>query len=137
MAIRVLAVDDDSSVLRVLDVMFRRWDDLALDSAMNGADALEKLADASYGLVISDVEMPRIDGLRLLETIRARFPDLPVVLLSGTRDPEAPARARGLGARDFLAKPVRARDLRSAIDSAIRGRMATTATAQPPAAPPP
>jgi len=136
MAIRVLAVDDDTSVLRILDVMFRRWDDLALDSAMDGADALEKLGGARYGLVISDVEMPRVDGLRLLETIRRRYPELPVVLLSGTRDPEAHARARGLGARDFLAKPIRARDLRSAIDSAIQSHAPTRSPGHPTAPPP-
>ena len=117
--IPVLAVDDDRSVHTVLKVMFRQWNDLALDLAVDGHDALEKLAEREYRLVISDVQMPQLDGLELLEEGRKRFPTLPVVMLTGARDPAAPAKAFQLGALDYLEKPVLAEDLRSVIDSAI------------------
>lgn len=119
MVIPVLAVDDDRSVHTVLKVMFRQWNDLALDLAVDGHDALEKLAEREYRLVISDVQMPQLDGLELLEEVRKRFPTLPVVMLTGARDPAAPAKAFQLGALDYLEKPVLAEDLRSVIDSAI------------------
>jgi len=115
----ILAVDDDPSVHTVLRVMFRQWNDLALDLALDGHNALERLAEREYRLVISDVQMPQLDGLGLLEEVRKRFPTLPVVMLTGARDPSAPAKALQLGALDYLEKPVRAVDLRSVIDSAI------------------
>ena len=135
MRIPVLAVDDDRLVHAVLRVMFRRWNDLALDLAEDGKDALEKLAIRRYQLVISDVQMPQLDGLGLLEEIRHRFPDLPVIMLSGTRDAAVPVRAFGLGALEYLEKPVHARDLRSVIDSAIPGARAQAMGEPRPAVP--
>ena len=115
----ILAVDDDRSVHTVLRVMFRQWNDLALELAVDGHDALEKLAEREYRLVVSDVQMPQLDGLGLLEEVRKRFPTLPVVMLTGAHDAAAPAKALQLGALGNLTKPVRAEDLRSVIDSAI------------------
>jgi len=119
MLIPVLAVDDDRFAHTVLRTMFRRWNDLALDLAVDGHEALEKLAKHEYQLVISDLQMPQLDGLGLLKEIRRQFPNLPVVMLSGADDAAAPVEAFRLGALDYLEKPVRANDLRSVIDCAL------------------
>lgn len=93
MGIPVLAVDDDPTVHTVLRAMFRRWRDLVLDLAVDGEDALEKLSRRDYSLLISDVQMPHLDGLGLLAEVRKRFPTLPVVMLSGALAAEVPATA--------------------------------------------
>ena len=79
MRIPVLAVDDDRLVHAVLRVMFRRWNDLALDLAEDGKAALEKLAMRQYGLVLSDGQLPHLDGLGLLGFEAAFARDYPVM----------------------------------------------------------
>ena len=131
MTISILAVDDEHAVRTSLSVMFRKWKDLELDLAEDGQEALEKLAQrdsdlegTSYEVLISDVLMPRLDGLGLLEAVRERYPTLPVIMLTGVQDVTTPVRAFRLGAIDYLQKPFQAEELRAAIDNALASREA-------------
>ena len=131
MTIPILAVDDEHAVRTSLSVMFRKWKDLELDLAEDGQEALEKLAQrdsdlegTSYEVLISDVLMPRLDGLGLLEAVRERYPTLPVIMLTGVQDVTTPVRAFRLGAIDYLQKPFQAEELRAAIDNALASREA-------------
>ena len=131
MTIPILAVDDEHAVRTSLSVMFRKWKDLELDLAEDGQEALEKLAQrdndlegTSYEVLISDVLMPRLDGLGLLEAVRERYPTLPVIMLTGVQDVTTPVRAFRLGAIDYLQKPFQAAELRAAIDNALASREA-------------
>ena len=115
MTIPILAVDDEQAVQTSLSVMFRKWKDLELDLAEDGQEALEKLAQrdsdlegTSYEVLISDVLMPRLDGLGLLEAVREHYPTLPVIMLTGVQDVTTPVRAFRLGAIDYLQKPFQA-----------------------------
>ena len=131
MTIPILAVDDEHAVRTSLSVMFRKWKDLELDLAEDGQEALEKLAQrdydlegTSYEVLISDVLMPRLDGLGLLEAVREHYPTLPVIMLTGVQDVTTPVRAFRLGAIDYLQKPFQAEELRAAIDNALASREA-------------
>ena len=131
MTIPILAVDDEHSVRTSLSVMFRKWKDLELDLAEDGQEALEKLAQrdydlegTSYEVLISDVLMPRLDGLGLLEAVREQYPTLPVIMLTGVQDVTTPVQAFRLGAMDYLQKPFQAEELRAAIDNALASREA-------------
>ena len=131
MTISILAVDDEHAVRTSLSVMFRKWKDLELDLAEDGQEALEKLAQrdndlegTSYEVLISDVLMPRLDGLGLLEAVRERYPALPVIMLTGVQDVTTPVQAFRLGAIDYLQKPFQAEELRAAIDNALASREA-------------
>jgi diguanylate cyclase (GGDEF)-like protein len=81
------------------------------------------LADPEIGLVISDLTMPRLDGYTFLERIRAadeaRIRDLPVLLLSGDQDEASRARAKALGATDFIAKGIGTSELLARLGSAV------------------
>ena len=108
--------------------MFRKWKDLELDLAEDGQEALEKLAQRDYEVLISDVLMPRLDGLGLLEAVSERFPGLPVIMLTGVEDVPPPVKAFRLGAIDYLQKPFQAEELRKAIDYGIASREAEPAS---------
>ena len=127
MTIPILAVDDEHAVRTSLSVMFRKWKDLELDLAEDGQEALEKLAQRDYEVLISDVLMPRLDGLGLLEAVSERFPGLPVIMLTGVEDVTTPVKAFRLGAIDYLQKPFQAEELRTAIDYGIASREAEPA----------
>ena len=77
--------------------------------AASGEEALHRLAEEiepALMAVLSDINMPGMDGLRLLSEIKQRCPDLPVLMVTAYGDDERRRHARGLGAFDFITKPV-------------------------------
>jgi CheY-like chemotaxis protein len=77
--------------------------------AASGPDALDRLAGEikpAFAAVLSDINMPGMDGLELLGEIRQRRPDLPVMMVTAYNDDERRRRARELGASEFITKPV-------------------------------
>lgn len=75
-------------------------------SVYNGEDALEIMQEQSFDLVLTDVRMPGISGLELLEKIHQHAPSLPVIVITGHGDPQMSEKAKALGAYDFLIKPL-------------------------------
>lgn len=130
MSSAILAIEDDRAVRRSLEVMFRRWDDLSLEVAASGHEAIQKLNAGDYALVITDFRMPGLTGLELLEELRERFPALPLVVLSGAEEALTNSGAAGLGAVAYLRKPVRARELRSVVEEGIRTGVAKEIAAE-------
>lgn len=112
----ILFVDDEDRVLaglrRLLRPMRREWD---MHFALSGAEALEYLAANPVDVVVSDVRMPGMDGIQLLDEVRSRFPDLIRIILSGHSDQVATLRATGV-AHQYLAKPCDPVVLQTAID---------------------
>ena len=102
---RIWVVDDDSSVRFVLATALRDagWQVDAFDGARAVLDALEDAAPPA--LLFTDVRMPGDDGLALLEKLKARLPDLPVVVMSAYTDIASTAGAFRGGAHEFLSKP--------------------------------
>jgi DNA-binding NtrC family response regulator len=91
-------------------------------TAANGAEALALLGlhEREVRLVLTDVAMPVMDGLEMMEKLQTRWPELPIVLMSGTFDIEkAPLPPKAAG---FLTKPFRLEQLLSVIADALRGK---------------
>jgi CheY-like chemotaxis protein len=114
---RILVVDDDGGVRRSLTEILE-IDGCEVDSAGDGAEALRKLDRGRYDAVISDVVMPRMDGYELYTTVRSRWPDLPVLMMTAFHYDKdhiiKRSRVAGLGTVIFK-KPVDAERLRAAI----------------------
>ncbi len=104
---KVLVVDDSISVRRVIVRQLRRLG-LEVEEASDGLEALGRLRSRSYQLVVTDLEMPRLDGFELLAELKRHPPlaAIPVIAASTKRDEETQKRVLALGARAFLAKPV-------------------------------
>lgn len=101
----VLVVDDNPITARWVESLVRRMG-YEVIVAYDGEDAIHQLAEQPVGTVITDVEMPVINGFDLLQFIRLRWPELPVILMSATSNAERREAARRLGAIAFLEKPV-------------------------------
>jgi len=101
----VLVVDDNPLTAHAVENLVRRMG-FEVIVAIDGEDAIQQLAEQSVETVISDVEMPAMNGFDLLQFIRLRWPDLPVILMSATSNVERREAARRLGAMAFLDKPV-------------------------------
>lgn len=105
MTATVLVIDDDSMV-RDSFVAYLDDCDYQMLSACNAVQALEILSDQTPDAVICDLKMPGMYGIELLERIKANYPYLPVIVVSGAGVMEDVVRALRLGADDFLVKPV-------------------------------
>jgi CheY-like chemotaxis protein len=115
---RVLLVDDQEELRRLYRrTLAKDGHDIAM--AANGREAIEQAKLERFDVVISDVRMPDVGGVELLQALRAADPDLPVVLVSGSPDLETAMKAVELGALEFLVKPVAFDKLRQSALRAI------------------
>ena len=112
MSVSILVVDDEPDVAELFRQRFRRdvrQGTYVLHFAASGEEALQQLAgeiQPELIVILSDINMPGMDGLTLLGEVRKRFPDLPVMMITAYGDDERRRRADDLGATDFLTKPV-------------------------------
>lgn len=101
----ILVVDDEKSVRDSIK-MILEYEHFAVDMAEDGAKAITKIEENNFDLVLLDIKMPGMDGIEVLGKIRGRYPDLPVVMISGHGTIETAVEATKRGAFDFLPKPL-------------------------------
>jgi CheY-like chemotaxis protein len=112
MSVSILAVDDETDVADLFRQHFRRevrQRQYVLHFACSGEDALHKLArgiEPQLVVILSDINMPGMDGLALLRELKERRPDLPVIMVTAYGDDERRRRASEYGAAAFITKPV-------------------------------
>lgn len=113
---KILLVDDEPEILEVIQE-FLELKGHTIETAGNGKSALDMvLGHDDFDLVFSDIKMPEMDGLTLLEKIRGNQIDVPVILISGQGDLNSSIRALQLGALDFIVKPVYLKSVEEALD---------------------
>ncbi len=115
---RILVVDDESGVRDALELLLEERGYRALKAA-RGAEALEILGKEDVTLVLSDVAMPGMDGIALVEQIKARRPDMPVIMISAHGELDTAVRAVRAGAYDYLLKPLDEGRLFHTLDKAL------------------
>lgn len=116
MSKRILAVDDSPSMRMLLRATLTNQG-FTVFEAEDGVDALEKLDGATPDLVITDINMPRMDGFQLIEALRAEGANagLPILVLTTEASDEKKARARNAGATGWIVKPFDREKLGAAI----------------------
>jgi DNA-binding response OmpR family regulator len=121
---RILVVDDDEAVRVTLGaVLAGEGYDVTLTS--NGADALAQLRVTEFDVVLTDLRLDHIDGLRILEEVRSRWPDTVSVMLTGFASIDSAIGALRKGAYDYLCKPCAPEELVAAVGRAIERRRLT------------
>lgn len=122
-SLKVLLVDDDSFALRVVRHILYELDVGQIEEAFNGESAIEKLAQRDFDLLITDVEMPKLNGLGLIKAIRCgktRAPrDLPVIIITILTNSEVLGISVVLDVNGFLAKPMRPVSVAEKISAAL------------------
>ncbi|MEM6291995.1 MAG: sigma-54 dependent transcriptional regulator [Myxococcota bacterium] len=101
----VLVVDDEEG-LREFLVECLEFDGHEVASAVDGLDGLEQLRRSSFDVVLTDLKMPRVDGMELLRAVRAEQPEVEVVMLTAHGGVESAVEATKLGVVEYLEKPV-------------------------------
>jgi len=103
---KILVVDDDPLILKSLAELLR-LEGYDVATASNGREALERLRSFAADLVLTDVNMPELDGLGLLVKLRERDPDLPVIMITGFGTIENAVQAIKNGAHHYVTKPLK------------------------------
>jgi EAL domain-containing protein (putative c-di-GMP-specific phosphodiesterase class I) len=123
-AISLLVVDDDDAVLKMTRRALERRG-YRVVACSSGEEALRQLGQGSFDCMVSDVQMPGINGLRLLRAVRDRDLDIPVILMTGSPEVASAAAAVEYGAYQYLIKPVGNQRLTRVVARAVNtGRMA-------------
>ncbi|MCK9862180.1 response regulator [Paenibacillus sp. ATY16] len=120
---RILVVDDEPMIRKGLQKLIGESDHSIChaETADNGVDALEKIAASCPDLLFTDMKMPKMDGLELCRQINERYPDLPIVVISGYGDFEYARQCMSFGVKEYLLKPVTKAAVNKAVSKLISG----------------
>ena len=115
---KILVVDDDE-VVRLSHLRSLTGANYNVESVWNGRDALRLMERHPFDVILLDLRMPGMDGMSVLKTIKEKWPESEVVIITGYPSIETAKEAVRLGAFDYLAKPVGPDDVISAANGAM------------------
>jgi DNA-binding NtrC family response regulator len=118
---RVLVVDDDASIRETFERNLSRWK-YEVATAASAEEALSRIGAFDPGLVITDVRMPGMSGLELLETLRAADTDADVIVITAFEDMRTAVTAMRAGAFEYLVKPLDLDQIELAVQRCFRDR---------------
>ncbi len=105
--LRVLIVDDDTALLQALpQAIALRMQEVQVDTSDSAPDALQLVQQHEYDAIVSDIKMPGMDGIALIEQLQVHCPDVPTLLITGHGERDLAIQALRVGAYDFIQKPI-------------------------------
>ncbi|MGB3211523.1 MAG: sigma-54 dependent transcriptional regulator [Desulforhopalus sp.] len=113
----VLIVDDERSMRDFLKILLEKEGHQVI-TADSGANALDNLAKGPVDVIVSDIRMPGMTGIELLETVKEQSPELPMILITAFASPDDAVLAMKNGAFDYISKPFNVDEIKSVIESA-------------------
>ncbi|MDH3850968.1 MAG: response regulator, partial [Deltaproteobacteria bacterium] len=117
----LLCVDDDPGIRELLHEIITRLGHRMI-TAVDGIDALEKLAADHFDIVITDINMPRMDGIELIKRIKTKFDDVDVIAITAYEMTYKYTDIIALGASDFISKPFNVNELEAKLNRILRER---------------
>lgn len=121
MQARILIVDDELSMREFLSILLER-EGYATDQAESAEAALKLMESVGYDLVISDINMPGLDGMVLLEKVKKLSPETAVLMITAFSTAEQAVEAMKLGAYDYIAKPFKVEEIKVLVGKALEKR---------------
>jgi two-component system, NtrC family, response regulator PilR len=122
---KILVVDDEQSLRDVLSIMLKRAG-YAVTSAMDGEEVIELLNKEIFDLVITDLRMPKLDGMEVLKAVKSASPDTVVLIITAFATADSAVEAMKQGAYDYLTKPFQVDEVQLIIRNALEKRRLTT-----------
>ncbi|MBI2224956.1 MAG: sigma-54-dependent Fis family transcriptional regulator, partial [Betaproteobacteria bacterium] len=121
MSARILVVDDEEIVIRSC-VRILGESGYEVEAVQSGVDALRKVEESQYDVLILDIMMPKMDGLEVLQRVKETHPDIDVIMITGLSQIETAVRCMKLGAFDYLPKPFDPDELKLVVERALERR---------------
>ncbi len=107
---KILIVEDSPTMRQLISFALKRLQGVRIVEASDGVDGLKKLSAEKFDLILTDINMPIMDGLKLVSLVRndANYKDTPIVVITTEGAQEDRERALALGANDYITKPIQA-----------------------------
>ncbi len=102
---KILVIDDEKSIRDAL-IEILTYEHHEVADAKSGYEGLEKIENEKFDVVLCDIKMPKMDGIEVLEQVHTKYPDIPVVMITGHGSVETAVEALKKGAYDFIEKPL-------------------------------
>ena len=115
---RILIVDDEDGMRRLLGRVLTR-EGYDTSTVGSGVEALRLVANERFDLVVTDIKMPEMDGLQLLENLKEYEPSLPIIVMTAYGTIENAVQALRLGAYDYIAKPFETDEIKLTVAKAL------------------
>jgi DNA-binding NtrC family response regulator len=115
---KILIVDDEENT-RIGLVKLLAQEGYCAEAVANGFEALESLKSGSFSLILTDINMPEMNGLVFLRELNQTYPELKVVMITAYGGVDSYLEAMNLGALEYLHKPVKLRDLQTVLSKAL------------------
>jgi len=109
----ILVVEDSPTMRQLIVFALKRLPDLKITEATDGMDAYKKLSSETFDLILADINMPVMDGLKLVELLRKepRYKNTPIIIITTEGAEEDRKKALTIGATAYLSKPVQTQEL--------------------------
>ena len=114
----ILIVDDERIARKNLEHILKK-EDYVVDTAVNGMEALQKMAACAFDVVISDLKMEKVDGIALLEKIKSRYPGTMVIMITGHASIDSAVETIRKGAFHYITKPFKLEEVRDTVKEAV------------------
>jgi two-component system response regulator PilR (NtrC family) len=122
---KILVVDDEQSLREVLSIMLKRAG-YAVTSVSDGEEAIEQVQKEIFDLVITDLRMPKVDGMEVLRAVKSASPETVVLIITAFATADSAVEAMKQGAYDYLTKPFQVDEVQLIIRNALEKRRLTT-----------
>lgn len=122
---KILVVDDEQGLRDVLSIMLKRAG-YAVTIAMDGEEAIELLNKEIFDLVITDLKMPKVDGMEVLRAVKSTSPETVVLIITAFASADSAVEAMKQGAYDYLTKPFQVDEVQLIVRNALEKRRLTT-----------
>jgi DNA-binding NtrC family response regulator len=120
MAEKILIVDDEPDMLKLLGMILREKTPYEITSTNNPLEAIDLMKKDRFDIVISDLKMPGLDGIEIIDAVKKVDPDTPVIIITAYGTVESATEAMQKGGFDFITKPFRKEHILFTIDKAIK-----------------
>lgn len=117
---RIMVVDDELVIREGVKRVLESSGELEVETCSSGQLALERLLDEDFDLVITDLKMPGMSGMEVLQTLKTIYPDVPVVMITGYANVGTAVEAMKYGAADYIPKPFKPQELIDKIVTAMQ-----------------
>jgi two-component system chemotaxis response regulator CheY len=119
---RILIVEDSSTIRQLLGFALKRIKGAEIVEAIDGLDGLRRLSGEPFDIALVDLQMPVMDGLKLIQAIRSKqeLAEMPIVVVTAESAQEERSRALALGANEYLTKPIQSNQVVSVVRGLLK-----------------
>jgi len=117
---KILIIDDEPDMLKLLSMIIREKTAYEITTTNNPVEAVELAKTGGFDLIISDLKMPGLDGIEIIEAVKRVDVDIPVIIITAYGTVESASEAMQKGGFDFITKPFRKEQILFTIDKAMK-----------------